>query len=117
MANVVAVFVLHIVKSRFISLKQERTIVHHNIYNFSFTTVIAFNVVCIDKRTSFNTAKNNALYIQNSFYVRQFYVRASVHHKDLSITVQRDATVSSLFIYCKVTLHVSGVVAPIIRST
>jgi len=35
----------------------------------------------------------------------------------LSIIVQRDATISSLFIYCKVTLHVSGVVAPIIRST
>ena len=37
--------------------------------------------------------------------------------KYLSIIVQRDATISSLFIYCKVTLHVSGVVAPIIRST
>ena len=34
----------------------------------------------------------------------------------LSIIV-RDATVSSLFIYCEVTLHVSGVVAPIVRST
>ena len=46
-----------------------------------------------------------------------FYVRVSVHHKILSIIVQRDATISSLFIYCKVTLHVSGVVAPINRST
>ena len=31
--------------------------------------------------------------------------------------VQLDATVCRHFIYCKVTLHVSGVTAPIIRST
>ena len=37
--------------------------------------------------------------------------------KSSSITVQRDVTISSLFIYCKVTLHVSSVVAPIMRST
>ena len=35
----------------------------------------------------------------------------------LLIIVQRDATMSSLFIYYKVTLHVSGAVASIIRST
>ena len=35
----------------------------------------------------------------------------------LLITVQRDATMNSLCIYCKVTLHVSGVVVPIIRNT
>ena len=35
----------------------------------------------------------------------------------LLITVQRDATITSLFIYYKVTLHVSGAVASIIRST
>ena len=34
----------------------------------------------------------------------------------LLIIVQQDATMSSLFMYCKITLHVSGVVAPIIRS-
>ena len=46
-----------------------------------------------------------------------FYVRGSVHHKILSITVQRDATISSLFVYFRVTLHASDVVAHIIRST
>jgi len=33
------------------------------------------------------------------------------------IKIQPDATVCRIFIYCKVTLHVSGVTAPIIRST
>jgi len=35
-----------------------------------------------------------------------------VHNKILSIIVQRDATISRPFIYCKVTLHVSCVVDP-----
>jgi len=56
--------------------------------------------------------------LQKKNYILQlFYVCGSVHHKILSINVQRYATISSLFIYCKVTLHVSGVIAPIIRST
>ena len=33
------------------------------------------------------------------------------------IEIQPDATVCRYFIYCTVTLHVSGVTAPIIRST
>ena len=34
----------------------------------------------------------------------------------LLLIIVRDATMRSPFIYCNVTLHVSGVVAPIIRS-
>ena len=45
-----------------------------------------------------------------------FYVCGSFHHMILSIIVQRDAKINCLFTYCKVTLHASGVVAPIIRS-
>ena len=59
----------------------------------------------------------NMMIITNITRFKLVYVRGSVRHKNLSVTVQRDATISSLFIYCKVTLHVSGVVAPIIRST
>jgi len=40
-----------------------------------------------------------------------------VRHKILSILVHRDATIISPFIYCKATLHISDVVAPIFRST
>jgi hypothetical protein len=39
-----------------------------------------------------------------------FYVRISVHHKAMYLEEQRDAVLSSLYLfYCQVTLHVSGV--------
>jgi hypothetical protein len=44
------------------------------------------------------------------FQLGVFYVHGSVHRESILITVQRDATVSSLFLFCcKITLRVSGV--------
>jgi hypothetical protein len=43
-------------------------------------------------------------------YEQFFYVHGSVHRESILITVQRDATVCSLFLfYYKITLHVSGI--------
>ena len=38
-------------------------------------------------------------------------------YESVLIKIQLDATVCRYFIYCKATLHVSGVTVPIIRST
>ena len=62
-----------------------------------------------NKRHSF---RNKCVATSKNSCVNFFYVCGSVHHKILSITVQQDASISSLFIYCKVTL-----ITPIIRCT
>jgi hypothetical protein len=51
------------------------------------------------------------------FQIEQHGERCCTFHNYFLSIIVRDATISSLFIYWKVTLHVSGVVAPIIRST
>jgi len=46
-----------------------------------------------------------------------FLTHGSVHHDSMLIKVPTRCNSMQTFIYCRVTLHVSGVTAPIIRST
>jgi len=46
-----------------------------------------------------------------------FYVHGSVHRESMSITVQQDATIYTLFSFCKLLYMLQVVTPPIIRST
>jgi hypothetical protein len=71
--------------------------------------------ILIKKREQKYTACSHALAckvfgLQRHLNYLFFYVRFSVHHKSMNLEDQRDAVLSSLYLfYCQVTLNVSGV--------
>ena len=79
--------------------------------NEIFHTCILWILKCVTETVGCETSHKYTKYTVNFMFVVPYITRL------LLIIVHRDATMSSLFIYYKVTLHVSGVVAPIIRST
>ena len=68
-------------------------------------------LLCFDRGLNY-TWMSNCI-----FYLRFFWTHSSVHRNSLLIKNPTRCNSMQIFIYCKVTLHVSGVTAPIIRST